>query len=54
MIADEIYNALYLEYDLNEGIMTIHYRDGSSVSIPKTISEFSAFDRLMQSRGKYG
>lgn len=54
MIIDEIYRVDYLEYDLKNNIMTINYKDGNSVSVQKTISEFLTFERLMQSRGKYG
>ena len=54
MIADEIYKVKYLEYDLKNNMMTINYEDGSSVSAQKTISEFLMFERLIQSRGKYG
>jgi len=54
MIVDEINNVYYIEYDLNDNMMTINYKDGISVSIPKTLNEFLAFDRLMLSRGKYG
>ena len=54
MIADEISKVKYLEYDLKNNMMTINYKDGSTVSVQKTINEFWAFERLMQSRGKYG
>lgn len=54
MIVDEILKVKYLEYDLKNNIMTINYKDGSSVSVQKTISEFLMFEKLMQSRGKYG
>lgn len=54
MIIDEIYRVDYLEYDLKNNIMTINYKDGNIVSVQKTISEFLTFERLMQSRGKYG
>ena len=54
MIIDEIYRVDYLEYDLKNNIMTINYKVGNIVSVQKTISEFLTFERLMQSRGKYG
>ena len=54
MIADEIRKVKYLEYDLKNNMMTINYKDGNSVLVRKTLNEFLAFERLMQSRGKYG
>lgn len=54
MIIDEINNADYVEYDLKNNKMTINYKDGSKVTVRKTLSEFLAFDRLLESRGKYG
>ena len=54
MIADEICKVKYLEYDLKNNMMTINYKDGNSVLVQKTLNEFLAFDRLIQSRGKYG
>lgn len=54
MIADEIRKVKYLEYNLKTNMMTINYKDGNSVLVRKTLSEFLAFERLMQSRGKYG
>ena len=54
MIADEIYKVKYLEYDLKNNIMTINYKDGNRVLVRKTLNEFLTFERLMQSRGKYG
>ena len=54
MIADEICEVKYLEYDLKNNIMTINYKDGNSVLVQKTLNEFLTFERLLQSRGKYG
>ena len=54
MIADEICKVKYLEYDLKNNMMTINYKDGNSVLVQKTLNEFLAFERLIQSRGKYG
>ena len=54
MIADEICKVKYLEYDLKNNIMTINYKDDNSVLVRKTLNEFLTFERLMQSRGKYG
>ena len=54
MIADEIRKVKYLEYDLKNNMMTINYKDGNRVLVQKTLNEFLAFERLMQSRGKYG
>lgn len=54
MIVDEICEVKYLEYDLKNNMMTINYKDGNSVLVQKTLNEFLAFERLIQSRGKYG
>lgn len=54
MIADEICKVKYLEYNLKNNMMTINYKDGNSVLVRKTLNEFLTFERLMQSRGKYG
>lgn len=54
MIADEICKVKYLEYNLKNNMMTINYKDGNSVLTRKTLNEFLTFERLMQSRGKYG
>lgn len=54
MIADEIRKVKYLEYNLKTNMMTINYKDGNSVLVQKTLNEFLAFEKLMQSRGKYG
>ena len=54
MIADEICRVKYLEYNLKNNMMTINYKDGNSVLVRKTLNEFLTFERLMQSRGKYG
>lgn len=54
MIADEICKVKYLEYNLKNNMMTINYKDGNSILVRKTLNEFLTFERLMQSRGKYG
>lgn len=51
MIAEEIDNIDYIEYDLKTNKMTINYKDGHKTTVAKTIKEFLAFDSLLQSRG---
>lgn len=51
MIIEEIDNTDYIEYDLRTNEMTINYKDGYRTTVPKTLSEFLAFDRLLKSRG---